>query len=183
MGSRGSDLRRSCQAVSRDMTELPREAFKGPGLRPDRRDVEILTRGLVFHGKKLLRLRETRVGVYEGVSESFLDRCPGYYSTLNHMLRVNVEYPFDDLDRVAVTVAHELIHARQHEDGRLYVKDGWIYWNEKRYVRTCHASKLPRSEYESLPWEVEALSREKGVAILIAHAFARDPIYRDDTTV
>lgn len=162
---------------------MPREAFKGPGLRPDRRDVEILVRGLVFHGKKLLRLRETRAGVYEGVGESFLDRCPGYYSTLNHMLRVNVEYPFEDLDRVAVTVAHELVHAKQHEDGRLHIGNGWIYWNEKKFIRTNRASHLARSDYESLPWEAEALSRERGIAILIAHAFVRDPIYRDDATV
>lgn len=153
-------------------------SFLGPGLRPEKRDVERLTGILVKTGKRVLDLKMTRWGVFEGVSSRFIDRCPAYYSLFNHTLRVNTEYQFISLDHVAVSVAHELIHAKQHEEQRLLLKDDWIYWNGKKHTHINETRKLDREEYEALPWEQEAISKEKELAIRVALSIE---IYRDDS--
>lgn len=60
------------------------------------------------------------------------------------------------LEQMFLTIAHEMVHAKQHAKGQLKIcqrRNGSFYWKwlGRRY----------NTEYFDCPWEIEAFSRER----------------------
>lgn len=72
--------------------------------------------------------------------------------------------------QITEIVRHEATHIKQAQDGRFYAKQGFFYWEGKKYLSVGTYSKYLKgmrsgdpdvrkkaySKYRSLPWEVEA---------------------------
>ena len=62
--------------------------------------------------------------------------------------------PYDNPDRIGVTLAHELVHAAQFLRGQLrHGSHGSNYWMGRRYKKS-HA-------YLDSPWEIAAFSKQE----------------------
>lgn len=59
------------------------------------------------------------------------------------------------------TLAHELIHAEQYNEGRLKVEGKNPVWNNMKFNTFSPKSF---NEYLNLPWEKEAFNRQKDIA-------------------
>ena len=57
------------------------------------------------------------------------------------------------LDRLGITLAHEMVHVKQIAKGVLKTVKGVSYWKGQRYSR--------RVKYLNQPWEVEAFSKQE----------------------
>jgi len=70
-----------------------------------------------------------------------------------HVIAVQRPETFTSLQHVAEIIAHEMTHALQTHDGRLYTGyDHWV-WEGKRFEKD--------SSYHERPWEQEAEANEK----------------------
>ena len=94
--------------------------------------------------KKLLFIKIARAG---------LDDNDGLTSHIKHLGSIVVLLKPQSLDRLGVTLAHEMVHVKQIANGKLKTVNGVNYWNGKRYSS--------RTKYLNQPWEVEAFSKQE----------------------
>jgi hypothetical protein len=94
--------------------------------------------------KKLLFIKIARAG---------LDDNDGLTSHIKHLGAIVVLLKPQSLDRLGVTLAHEMVHVKQIANGKLKTVNGVNYWNGKRYSS--------RTKYLNQPWEVEAFSKQE----------------------
>ncbi len=57
------------------------------------------------------------------------------------------------LEKLGVTLAHEMVHVKQLAKGILQTKGGVNYWKGRRYRRD--------TKYLNMPWEIEAFSKQE----------------------
>jgi len=67
------------------------------------------------------------------------------------------------LHQLLITLAHEMVHVKQYAKGQLKLKttrrgNTFFTWLGKKY----------KGEYYDLPWEIEAFSRERVLANIVA---------------
>jgi len=62
-----------------------------------------------------------------------------------------------DIERLVLTIAHEMVHVKQYARGQIRHKFGskTYYWMGKKVVR---------KQYYEQPWEIEAFSKERVLA-------------------
>lgn len=81
------------------------------------------------------------------------------------------------------TYIHELKHAEQSVKKRMYIKDGYFYWEGKEHVSLDKFNKLSYKEYLRLPWEVEARETEKWVESYLENIENRDYLLKKNDPV
>lgn len=115
------------------------------------------------HFQKLLDIRDNTVFRVATIKGKFSGR---YWNTSN-LVELS---PRLSIMQVLQVMAHELVHAEQYNTGRLMPeldksKGRWVdIWEGKVHSGRGTTYKA----YRSLPWEVEAYSREKGLAKQVA---------------
>ncbi len=57
------------------------------------------------------------------------------------------------LEKLGLTLAHEMVHVKQLAKGKLKNVKGFSYWNGKKYSN--------RTKYLDQPWEIEAFSKQE----------------------
>ncbi len=93
--------------------------------------------------KKLLFIRTVRN----------IDENDGLTSHLKQFDAIVVLLKPQSLERLGVTLAHEMVHVKQMAKGTLKTVNGVTYWNGKRYSA--------RTKYLNQPWEIEAFSKQE----------------------
>ncbi len=93
--------------------------------------------------KKLLFIRTVRN----------IDENDGLTSHLKQFDAIVVLLKPQSLERLGVTLAHEMVHVKQIAKGKLRTVNGVNYWNGKRYSS--------RTKYLNQPWEIEAFSKQE----------------------
>ena len=79
-----------------------------------------------------------------------------YYS---HARTIDIDHRMP-LDKIMQTLAHEMVHAEQYDQGRLAWNGRVQFWHG-----TAHHSKATTyNAYRALPWEAEAFDRQAGLA-------------------
>ncbi len=94
--------------------------------------------------KKLLFIKTSRAG---------LEDNDGLTSYIKHLETIVILIKPQSLERMGVTLAHEMVHVKQLAKGTLKSVKGVNYWNGKRYSK--------RTKYLNLPWEIEAFSKQE----------------------
>lgn len=61
--------------------------------------------------------------------------------------------PCYSIERLGLTLAHEMVHVKQLAKGKLKTIKGISYWNGKRYNN--------KTKYLDQPWEIEAFSKQE----------------------
>ena len=98
------------------------------------------------NSRKELFINMTRSGVLEGND--------GMTSYLNQFdCIVILLKPCYSMEKLGLTLAHEMIHVKQIAKGKLKTVRGYRYWNGKRY-----GDKI---KYLDQPWEIEAFSKQE----------------------
>ncbi len=93
--------------------------------------------------KKLLFIRTVRN----------LDENDGQTSHLRQFDAIVILLKPQSLERLGVTLAHEMVHVKQIAKGKLKTIKDVHYWNGKRYSK--------RTKYLDQPWEIEAFSKQE----------------------
>lgn len=75
--------------------------------------------------------------------------------------RAEIEFRQYSRKSISLTICHELIHAEQYFEGRLYSDHLNFYWKGKKWMNQKKISTL--SDYYSQPWEAEAVKREQNL--------------------
>lgn len=57
------------------------------------------------------------------------------------------------LEKMGITLAHEMVHVKQIAKGYLKTMNGVSYWRGRRYNR--------RTKYLNRPWEIEAFAKQE----------------------
>ncbi len=94
--------------------------------------------------KKLLFVKTAREG---------LEDHDGLTSYLEQFDAIVVLIKPQSLERMGVTLAHEMVHVKQLAKGTLKTVKGANYWQGKKYSR--------RTKYLDQPWEIEAFSKQE----------------------
>lgn len=83
-----------------------------------------------------------------------------------HKIAINSALTAEESAKILI---HELIHVEQRYTGRLQVKRNMMYW-DGRPKTVEHATTMTLAAYKSLPWEVDAYSRQNELAQKISAA-------------
>ncbi len=94
--------------------------------------------------KKLLFVKTAREG---------LEDHDGLTSYLKQFDAIVVLIKPQSLERMGVTLAHEMVHVKQLAKGILKSVKGVNYWHGKKYSK--------RTKYLDQPWEIEAFSKQE----------------------
>ncbi len=94
--------------------------------------------------KKLLFIKTVREG---------LDDNDGLTSHLKQFDAIVVLLKPQSLEKLGLTLAHEMVHVKQLAKGTLKTVKGVSYWNGRRYGK--------RTKYLDQPWEIEAFSKQE----------------------
>lgn len=102
-----------------------------------------------------LGLEKSRKPLYINVDKSLVeDGNDGMTSYLRSFdCIVVILKPCYHLERLGLTLAHEMVHVRQLAKGKLKNVNGVSYWNGKKYSK--------RTKYLDQPWEIEAFSKQE----------------------
>jgi hypothetical protein len=95
------------------------------------------------HSKKLLFVR-----IVKDIDDN--DGCTSHIVNLGTIV---ILLKPQSLERLGVTLAHEMVHVKQLAKGKLKTIKGISYWNGKRYSK--------RTKYLDQPWEIEAFSKQE----------------------
>ena len=79
------------------------------------------------------------------------DGCTSYLKQFDCI--VVLIKPCYSIERLGITLAHEMVHVGQLAKGRLKNVKGVNYWNGKRISK--------RTKYLDQPWEIEAFSKQE----------------------
>lgn len=102
---------------------------------------------------KELKLQRSRKTVMIKVTREDLSGQVGATVPLDPIDSYVVLVKPDSLKEMGLTLAHEMIHVKQLAKGHLKQVNGVNYWCGKRYRKNHN--------YLSMPWEVEAFSKQE----------------------
>lgn len=102
---------------------------------------------------KELKLQRSRKTVMIKVTREDLEGQVGGTIPLDPIDSYVVLVKPDSLKEMGLTLAHEMIHVKQLAKGHLKQVNGVNYWRGKRYRKNHN--------YLSMPWEVEAFSKQE----------------------
>lgn len=102
---------------------------------------------------KQLGLRRSKKLLFIKIARSGLEDNDGLTSYISHLGAIVILLKPQSLERLGVTLAHEMVHVKQLANGRLKSINGVNYWNGKRYSS--------RTKYLNQPWEIEAFSKQE----------------------
>ncbi len=102
---------------------------------------------------KQLRLKRSKKLLFVKIVRNNLDDNDGLTSYLEQFGAIVVLLKPQSLERLGVTLAHEMVHVKQIANGTLKTVKGVNYWNGKRYNK--------KTKYLDMPWEVEAFSKQE----------------------
>lgn len=95
--------------------------------------------------RKMLFIRITKEVEEEGNE--------GMTSYLRNFDSIVVLIKPSSLEKMGITLAHEMVHVKQLAKGTLKTVRGVSYWKGKRYSK--------RTKYLDQPWEIEAFSKQE----------------------
>ena len=103
---------------------------------------------------KQLGLTKSRKALFVKVSRSDVDEdTDGQTTYIRQVGGLIVIIKPQSLERMGITLAHEMVHVKQLARGILKTEKGVNYWNGKCYNK--------RKKYLNCPWEVEAFSKQE----------------------
>ncbi len=82
-----------------------------------------------------------------------IDENDGITSHIVHLGAIVILLKSQCPEKLGVTLAHEMVHAKQLAKGTLKSVKGVNYWNGKKYSK--------RTKYLDQPWEIEAFSKQE----------------------
>lgn len=112
--------------------------------------IDMILRSMI----KQLRLKNSRKVLFVKVSRADIDddndgqTC--YISGVDGIVIIIKPQSFE---KMGITLAHEMVHAKQMASGKLKTINGVNYWCGKRYTR--------KTKYLNKPWEIEAFSKQE----------------------
>jgi hypothetical protein len=102
-----------------------------------------------------LGLENCRKPLYINVDKNLVDDCN--YGMTSYLQRfdciVVILKPCYHLERLGLTLAHEMVHVKQIAKGKLKTVKGISFWNGKKYSN--------KTKYLDQPWEIEAFSKQE----------------------
>ncbi len=102
---------------------------------------------------KQLSLKRSKKLLFVKIVRNGLDDNDGLTSHIKHLGAIVILLKPQSLERLGVTLAHEMVHVKQIANGTLKTVKGVNYWNGKRYSK--------KTKYLDMPWEVEAFSKQE----------------------
>ncbi len=102
---------------------------------------------------KQLGLKRSKKLLFIKIVRNNLDDNDGLTSHIKHLGAIVILLKPQNLERLGVTLAHEMVHVKQMAKGTLKTIKGVNYWNGKRYSN--------RTKYLNQPWEIEAFSKQE----------------------
>ncbi len=102
---------------------------------------------------KQLGLKRSKKLLFIKIVRNNLDDNDGLTSHIKHLGAIVILLKPQSLERLGVTLAHEMVHVKQMAKGTLKTIKGVNYWNGKRYSN--------RTKYLNQPWEIEAFSKQE----------------------
>lgn len=82
-----------------------------------------------------------------------IDGNDGVTSYLENFDSIVILVRSNKLERLGITLAHEMVHAKQLAKGTLKTINGVNYWSGRRYNK--------KTKYLDCPWEIEAFSKQE----------------------
>lgn len=102
---------------------------------------------------KQLGLKRSRKLLFIKVTNCDLDDNDGLTSHVKHLGAIVILVKPQSLERLGVTLSHEMVHVKQIAKGMLKTIKGVNYWCGKKYTK--------RTKYLNQPWEIEAFSKQE----------------------
>ncbi len=101
-----------------------------------------------------LGLKNSRKNLFIKVSKTDIDNDnDGQTAYIRAVDGIVVIIKPQSLERMGITLAHEMVHVKQLAKGILKTVNGVNYWQGKKYSK--------RVKYLDLPWEVDAFSKQE----------------------
>ncbi len=82
-----------------------------------------------------------------------IDDNDGCTSQISNLGAIVILLKSQGLEKLGVTLAHEMVHVKQLAKGTLKTVKGISYWKGKKYSK--------RTKYLDQPWEIEAFSKQE----------------------
>lgn len=102
---------------------------------------------------KQLGLSRSRKMLFIKITKEVEEGNEGMTSYLRNFDSIVVLIKPSSLEKMGVTLAHEMVHVKQLAKGTLKTVRGVSYWKGKRYSK--------RTKYLDQPWEIEAFSKQE----------------------
>lgn len=103
---------------------------------------------------KQLGLTRSKKLLFIKISKSAIeDDNEGLTAFFKHLNSIVILLKPCSFERLGVTLAHEMVHAKQLAKGVLKSEKGMNYWKGRKYSK--------RTKYLDCPWEVEAFSKQE----------------------
>lgn len=102
---------------------------------------------------KQLGLGRSRKMLFVRVTKEIEEENDGMTSYLRNFDSIVVLIKPSSLEKMGLTLAHEMVHVKQLAKGKLKTVKGVSYWNGKRYNK--------KTKYLDQPWEIEAFSKQE----------------------